>query len=174
MADEDTVPNPEDARFASLLRKMANDPRTRRDAVKLIRTVDPDNFPESAFPDVKLAEIEEKFDGKFSELDTKQQTTRLERKLAAQKAKLLETYEEDQVAEMEKMVSEGLVKDYDTARKVYIADSPAPNPRNSPPPPRQGETWTMPDFKATPAALAKKATDGAYADMERLMRGERL
>jgi hypothetical protein len=165
----------DDATYAAILRKISTDPRTRRAVTKAIKEVEPDAFPEFSFPDQKVADLDEKYEARFAELEANAESKRIHASLREQKTKLLEKYSPEQVAEIEKLMEQHNIGNYDIGAKVYAADVPPLDPQRTPPQSRFGERWTLPEqmeeFKKDPAAAAIK---GAYADIDRLRRGERL
>jgi hypothetical protein len=165
-----------DTALAASLRKLVTDPRSRDKAVRLLKEVDPESWPKFSFPDTEITALEEKVDEKLAALEAKRAGERVEQSLRAQKTKLLEKYSPEQVADIEKSIMEKHnIHDYEIAEKVYASDTPPIDPKRSPPPARFGERWTMPEqmeeFKKDPAAAALR---GAYADIDRIQRGERL
>jgi hypothetical protein len=166
----------DDATLANILKKIANDPRSRKAVVKAIKEVDPDSFPPGSFADTIVADLEEKIEAKFADRDAKNETERIERHLRNQKRKLSEKYEPEQIAEIEKLMEKHNIADYEIGAKAFAADVPGIDPkRGAPPAPKFGERWEFPpnmdDFRKDPSGTALK---GAYADIDRLMRGETL
>jgi hypothetical protein len=167
----------DDATLANILKKIANDPRSRKAVVKAIKEVDPEAFPPGSFADTIVSDLEEKIEAKFTDRDAKSETARVERHLREQKRKLSEKYEPEQIAEIEKLMEAHNLADYDIGAKVYAADLPPIDPKRggTPPPAKFGERWEFPsnmdDFRKDPAGTALK---GAYADIDRIRRGETL
>jgi hypothetical protein len=167
----------EDAALATLMRKMANDPKYRAYVAKAAKEIEPERYPESSFADVKVDDLDKKLESKFAEFDAKQETARVERRLREQKKALSEKYEPEQIAEIEKLMEKHGLHDYDIGAKVYAADVPPIDPKRGglPPPAKFGERWEFPpnmeEFRKDPAGAALR---GAYADIDRLRRGETL
>jgi hypothetical protein len=166
----------DDATYAAILRKISTDPRTRRAVTKAIKEVDPEAFPDFSFPDQKVADLEEKLESKLADMEAKRESERIQARLRAQKSKLLEKYDEKQVEAIEKDIMEKHgISDYEIAGKIYASDVPDIEPHRASPAARNGERWSMPemieDFRKDPAGAAIR---GAYADIDRLRRGERL
>jgi hypothetical protein len=165
----------EDAAHAALLRRLATDPRTRRIVTKAIKEIDPENYRDHAFPDQKVEDLKEEMEARLAELESKRKIEQADEILRKQKQELLNKYSDEQISEIEKIMEKHNISDYELASKVYAADTPQVDPKRSPRPTQFGERWQFPEnmeeFKKDPAGAALR---GAYADIDRLRRGERL
>lgn len=155
-----------DKQAAELFRRIANDPRTRRQQLKLIKEVDPNQ----QFWDDDLNSKLEAIDAKVEKDKADREEQKIIDRLTAQKKALGERYKPEQIAEIEKLMTEHGIGDYNIGAKVYAADQPLPDARPVQMP-RQGERWKLPemeDFRKDPAGAA---IAGAMADIERLRSG---
>jgi hypothetical protein len=148
-----------------LMRQLINDPRSRADTAKWIKEVAPEY--KNHFPDTDISSLKADIERQREEDKLAREREKIEAKLQAQKSRLAEKYEPSQIEEIEKLMQEHGISNYDIGAKLYAADMPPPEEGRMPVG-RQGERWEFPDlenYKKDPMGAAAKS---AYAEIDRM------
>ncbi len=124
------------AQLAKLATDLANNPKTRRQFVGLVKEID----PSKRFPDVESDEMREAIEKKFEERDQAEEMKRVQRKLAKQRAALEGRYGEDDIKEIEKFMEQKGYTDYEDAAIIYGAKIKPATPTYD----VKDHTWEMP------------------------------
>lgn len=152
--------------MASLLHKMAGDPRTRDQTLKSAQLLDP-NYRMA--PDVQIKNLKAELKAEALAEKQEEQKQRRIRNLQGQRKKLIEEegYDEDSIKDMENTVMKKYPNlDYADAAKLYSSGeggarvNQRPNPQGS----MFGENWTFPSI---PGLLEN--ADKASRDMAKIV-----
>jgi hypothetical protein len=147
--------------------QVAGDKRTRVQALKLAKTVD----PEFRMPaDVEMVDIRQELDQREQAREMKAQQQATLTRIEAQKRKLMEKYSADQIAEIEtKVMQKYGLSDYEAGAKLYAADfAPAkPSGRDML---GHGATWTFPQLPGLMDDPTKAAREAAADIIDELNR----
>jgi hypothetical protein len=125
-----------------LMHKLANNPKTRRPLINLVRAQDPAavrHFPDQQVEDLRQQIINDKAKEKI-ERDAATTKEKLER----QRSDLSSRYGEDRVKDIEALMTQHGLHDYELGARLYQAETP---PGRSPLEPPRSSRWTMPDDK---------------------------
>lgn len=105
------------AQLAKLMTDLANNPKTRKKVVGLIKEIDPSR----RFPDVEAEELEEKMQREFDKRDQLRETERVNRRLEKQKAALSDRYDDKAIGEIESLMQKKGISDYEDGAMLYAA-----------------------------------------------------
>jgi len=178
MVDEPEFDDATKTAFARLVYKMAHGDggKHRAGFAKLVREVEPERA--AAFSDVWAKEDLEKFKVDQEEKEIKREAREIEKRLVAQRNKLLKSdnnpdgrYSEDEIKEIEGVMTRYGLTDYDPGVVLYAHEKPPAAPQ----PPegggsRHGATWEFPDFKAfvqNPVATARDRAHEVITELQR-------
>jgi hypothetical protein len=159
--------------------ELVHDPQTRPYIAKLVKH----KFPDRAvhFKDVEHAEEIKKLRGEIEQEKHLAAGRQAQEKMQAQRTKLFERYNEDQVKDIEKVMQRYGGVDYDAAAVLYAHENPSVNPEAGPPPEeRSGATFEFPtvsgkdgkplsfeDFAKNPTAAAQNAAYQVITEFKR-------
>jgi len=122
MTDQNVVLTPEAYKtlkeLSDITLKIANDPKTRKKYVPLIK----EHFPDKRFPDVETDDIREEMKKEFETRDNERKKEAALKKLEEQRNALKDVYDDAAIAEIEKIMEQEGISNYATAAKLYAAD----------------------------------------------------
>jgi hypothetical protein len=152
------------AAMGELLHRLAGNPKTRAQTLKLVKEVDP-NYRLPA--DVAIDDLKAQIAAK-DEADKRQaETNRAQNRRAGQRKKLLDSgdYDEKALKEIEETVMKKYpALDYDDAVKLYRAEAGPARPSHVRPEQfKQGQIWQFPDIPGLLQNPEKAAQDAAYS-----------
>jgi hypothetical protein len=126
------------AQLAKLATDLANNPKTRKQFVGLVKEIDPSR----RFPDVENDEIRDEMRREFERRDQDRKKEAAIAKLEAQRSALKERYDDKAIEEIEKLMEKEGISSYETGAKLYAADlKPA-----EPTPDIKSGVFQMPSF----------------------------
>ncbi len=154
------------AQLAKLAVDLANNPKTRKKFVGLVKEVD----PSKRFPDVEADDMREEMRAEFERRDQEREVERVKKRLEKQKNALKDRYDETAIAEIEKLMEKKGISDYEDGAILYAAVTKPANPSYEP----KDHAWSMPgiemkDMKNS-AALKQRGRAQAYQAIDDLNR----
>lgn len=122
MTEQNVVLTPEAYKtlkeLSDITLKVANDPKTRRKYADIVNEVEPTR----RFHDIEAQRLEEKVDKKFEERDAERRKKEILAKQEAERNALKDRYDDAGIAEIEKIMEQEGISNYQTAAKLYAAD----------------------------------------------------
>lgn len=155
--------------LAQLLLKLSGNPKTRRHTLAMIKAVDP-NYRIPA--DVQLEEYKAQVAREKENDKITAQAEKSRERQQGQRQGLIQSgkYTEDQVKEIEGVMSKYGLGDYEAGAKLYAADM-APAKASNRDRPRHGQIWEFPDLPGLLQNPEKAANDAAYAVLDEMRAG---
>lgn len=155
--------------LAALLLKLSGNPKTRLHTLRMIKAIDP-NYRIPA--DVQLEEYKAQVARDKENDKIKAQAEKSREKQTTQREGLITSgkYNEDQVKEIETVMTKYGLGDYEAGAKLYAADM-APARASNKDRPRHGQIWEFPDLPGLLQNPEKAATDAAYAVLDEMRAG---
>lgn len=157
--------------LAEIALKLAANKETRKPFLDAVKKIDPHRrFPSQEVDDVR-AEMEAKFETEKAERKLEREREETERRLSDQRNSLAgRGYSEDQIKEVEAVMTKYGITDYEAGADLYQARKPA-----TPDPGKTG-TWEFPTIGKTSIAdliadPTKHARDEAFNVITELRRG---
>lgn len=151
------------AQLAKLMTDLANNPKTRKKVVGLIKEIDPSR----RFPDVEAEELEEKMQREFERRDQAREAERVKTRLESQKAGLADRYDEKAIEEIEKLMEKKGISDYEDGAMLYAAVTKPATPTYE----AKDHRWSMPaiDIKdfGNLSAIKRQRANQAIDDLRR-------
>lgn len=145
-----------DIEFGRMLRRVAGNPKTRRDLYHTIKKAEPD----TRWADQEIEDFKEQFKKEEEEKRIKRQAAEAQEKMQAQKAALEKVYDADSIKKIEALMEKHGIFDYELGAKLYNAEAPAPAPANEMAP--GSSRWEMPSDKELIDNPAKWANQMAH------------
>lgn len=129
--------------LGQLMLKLRKNPKTSKTIARAVNEID----PSVKFPDLETDDLRSEMNRRFAEQDEARDREEAMRRLAAQRRRVSERYDNDpkHVQAIEGLMQKYGLLDYEAAAKLYAAEQPAPTPRQEP---RPTANWHMPDIKA--------------------------
>lgn len=139
--------------------RAANDPKTRKKFVGIVKELD----PSKRFPDVENDDLREEFERQRAADKQEREQEKALAKIEAQKESLRSRYDDAAIGEIEKLMEKHGIGDYDVAARLYAAETTAAKPTYE----INDHKWNLPkvdpkDFgnmKQNSRALAYQAID---------------
>lgn len=127
------------AQLAKLATDLANNPKTRKQFVGLVKEID----PSKRFADVEVDDLREEMK-RERELE-KQETAKQKMldKLEAQKTSLKDRYDDAAIGEIEKTMEKLGISDYDVGARIYAAETKPAKPTYE----VQDHRWSLPNIE---------------------------
>lgn len=144
MAENDAPQVPvEVLQKSQLLDALYQDPKTRDETLKLIKT----KYPEVRIPEIEVADRFGAIEKRLEEREAEREKKWAEREAQQTRAKAIEAMRakgvpDAEVPEVEKLMSEGQIGDPATAAELYVTRRAAATPRSAP-----SFTFDLPDQK---------------------------
>lgn len=151
------------AQLAKLMTDLANNPKTRKKVVGLIKEIDPSR----RFPDIEAEEMKEQMQREFEKRDQQSEAARVQRRLEKQKAALADRYDEKAIGEIEKLMEKKGLSDYEDGATLYSAFTKAATPSHD----INDHKWSMPAIEIKDFAnLKQRSRANAYQAIDDLKR----
>jgi len=161
--------------LARLTHKLAHNKETRRAFSKLVRQVEPERA--AAFVDVTAEERIEELEERQAKKELEREQREIEKRLTEQRHRLIKTeknpdgqYTEDEVKEIEGVMTRYGLSDYDPAVVLYAHERPPASPQPPEGVAKHGATWEFPDFKAFVGNPTGAARDRAHEVISEITR----
>jgi hypothetical protein len=157
--------------LAELAMKLSQNKETRKDFIHAVKKVDPHRrFPSQEVEDLR-ADMAAEREREKEERKLEEERRETEQRLTAQRRGLVTRgYSEDQIKEVEAVMTKYGITDYEAGADLYQARRPAT------PPAEQTGTWDIPGIDGTPMAElltdpTKAARNEAYKVITEIKRG---
>jgi hypothetical protein len=150
--------------YGRLALKLATNAETRRPFLKAVRKVEPDR----RFPDQDVEDLKEQLAADREKEKVEREALETTQRMNAARSGLIASgrYTEQEVGEIEKVMTKYGLADYEAGAKLYSADFRPANAGNTPP--KQHGPWELPTYEGLmedPIAAARKQ---AYAEIDRI------
>jgi hypothetical protein len=169
-------------RLSRLAFQLSHSEKTRSGFAELVKEVDPN--ASKAFSDVFLEKKFDAFTKKFEDERLAERMQRAQESRQSQKSAVIENrkFNENQVAEVEKIMTHYGVSDWEAAADIYAQRNPPENPELKPPPEIEhgGASWDFPtvpgkdgkmlsfqDFLKNPSASSRNAAIQCITEFKR-------
>lgn len=136
------------AQLAKLATDLANNPKTRKKFVGLVKEID----PSKRFPDVENDELREEFNRQREADKQEREKEKALSRLEAQKEMLKSRYDDAAIGEIEKLMEKLGISDYDTGARIYAAETKAATPTYE----INDHKWTLPSVEPKDFANMKQ------------------
>lgn len=151
------------AQLAKLATDLANNPKTRKQFVGLVKEID----PSKRFPDVENDELREEFKRELADRDRKAEADRIKQHQENQRNALKERYDDATIAEIEKMMEKKGIGDYEDGAALYSAITKPEKPSYEP----QDHAWSLPNIEIKDFdKLKQRSRASAYQAIDDLNR----
>lgn len=152
------------AELGDLLHELSQDKKTRKIIAKAIKEKHPDSSYAAQFVDVEQEDKFEEFKRQQEEDRVKQQQAAMLKAMNAKRARLIEgadgrKFTEDQVKEIEALMQQKGIVDYEDGAVIYAAKQPPENPQPNKDQQIHGSTWEFPEwgkFGADPVKASRE------------------
>ena len=152
--------------LAELAMKLAANQETRKPFLNAVKKVDPSRrFPSQEVEDLR-AEMKEERDREKEEAKLARERDQIERRLEAQRKSLSPKFSDEQLTEIESVMTKYGITDYEAGADLYQARKPA-----APPPDGPTATWEFPTFEGLMENPTKAARNEAFRVIEEIKRG---
>ena len=151
--------------IAELAMKLAANSKTRKAFLSAVKEVDPTKRFPSHEVDTLREEMETKYEADKAERQLEAERKETERRLNAQRAALAGRLNDDQIKEVEAVMTKYGLTDYEAGADLYEARRP-PTPPNDP-----TATWDFPTLDGLLADPTKAARNEAFKVITELKRG---
>lgn len=151
--------------LAELAMKLAANQDTRKPFLNAVKKVDPNRrFPSQEVEDLREElKADREAEKEARKLEREREET--ERRLEAQRKGLLRKFSEEQVAEIESVMTKYGISDYEAGADLYQARKPAP------PPTSPSATWEFPTLEGLLDDPTKAARNEAHRVITELKQG---
>lgn len=154
------------AELANYFVKMANNPETRKETARLAKKAGLN----LSLPDVEASDQREYVDQKLADRDAQDNARKAKEHLESQRARLLDRYDEKSVKEIEALMEKEGIANYDTAARLFAADTKPATPRSE----IKSRTWEMPKIsKEDVNNIASRARTNAYDVIDQIQASKR-
>lgn len=124
--------------LSELTLKIANDPKTRKKFVGIVKEIDPSR----RFPDVEQDDLRAEFKASLEADKQEREAEKVKARLEGQKSALRSRYDEKAIDEIEKLMEKKGISDYEDGAILYGATLQAAKPTYE----VNDHKWTMPAF----------------------------
>lgn len=138
------------AQLAKLSMDLANNPKTRKQFVGLVKEID----PSKRFPDVETDALREEFAAARENDKLEREKEKTMARLEAQKGMLKSRYDDAAIGEIEKLMEKLGISDYDVGARIYAAETKAATPTYQ----ANDHRWNLPAVEQKDYANLKQNT----------------
>jgi len=137
--------------LGDLFHSLSHDKKTRKIIAKAVKDAMPDSPYAAQFADIEQAERQEEFERQQEAKELKRQQEAAVAAMNAQRARLLggeagRKYTEEQIKDIEKLMAEKGIVNYDDGAVIYSHLQPPSDPQPSKDTPVHGSTWEFPEW----------------------------